>query len=96
MGDEEWRKTMNVDEDDSDGSDNLGKSDKAEQVVMPAISQYELDKAKNIAQLKVMLENVKKAYPMPEVTKKPAKSEGKPKKVKESVEKRGSTRKRYA
>ncbi len=96
MADEEWRKAMNVDEDDSDGSGDLGESDKAEQVAMPAISQYELDKAKNIAQLKVMLENVKKAYPMPEATTKPAKSKGKPRKVKESVEKRVSTRKRYA
>lgn len=92
MGDEEWRKAMRIDSDDSDDSDE-SDTVTAEKVV-PAISQYELDKAKNIAQLKERLEEVKKAYPMPEVIKKPAKPKSKSKKEKEPVERRVSTRNR--
>lgn len=96
MNDEEFRNEMGIRDDndnESEGDRSESESERESESNGPAVSQYEKDKAKNIAQLKDILVELDKTHPMPKIPKPERKmSKSKKKEKGKEVERRTSTR----
>jgi hypothetical protein len=97
MDDEEWKKQNSESEENENQTENVDQTKNGNKKSVGGLSEYEKSKAKNIAQLKLVMENLNENYPFPEdlvpkpALKKPAAKKEK-KEIQQPVERRASMR----
>lgn len=95
MDDEEWKKQNGEGEENETDTEDVDQTKKEKKKMVDGLSEYERNRAKNIAQLKVVMDNLKEKYPFPEdLLPKPEskKSAAKKKQKQQPIERRASTR----
>ena len=99
MDDDEWKKQNGESDENENENEDNDQTKKDRKKSVGALSDYEKTRAKNIADLKVVMENLKEKYPFPEdlvpksASKKPAAKKEK-KEKQQPVERRASKRKK--
>ena len=66
MDDEEWKKQNGEGEENETDTEDVDQTKKEKKKMVDGLSEYERNRAKNIAQLKVVMDNLKEKYPFPE------------------------------
>ena len=104
MDDEEWKKQNGEGEENETDTEDVDQTKKEKKKMVDGLSEYERNRAKNIAQLKVVMDNLKEKYlfledflPKPESKKSVAKKKQKQQPVERwaSTRNKGSDNERY-
>lgn len=98
MDDDEWKRQNGEGEENENESGDVDQTKKEVKKSVGVLSEYEKIKAKNVAELKLVMENLKENYPFPEdlvpkpALEKPSAKKAKKKERQPPVERRASTR----